>query len=92
MAHHIVIEALDIAVEQLNKDLHILIHMIKMDGKSIAINHDNTNIRVHLPLQYKAYVPKRYTCFDVLTFEWEGDDELDMNTIIELKKHGIFIS
>lgn len=92
MAHHAVIEALEDAVEALQKDLHVLIHMIKLDNKSMAITHDNDKIIVHLPLTYKAYVPKKFKHFDVQVSEWECEEVLDMDTVIKLEKYGIYIS
>lgn len=92
MAHHAVIEALEEAVEALHQDLHVLAHMVKLDNKSMAVTHDNTKIIVHLPLTYKAYVPKKFKLFEVAVSEWEGDEVLDMDTKITLQKYGIYVS
>ena len=93
MTHHAVIEALEESVEKLNKDLHIMRNLLMLEGKTMITAHDNVRILVFAPSTYKAYVPKKYDGFTVEFSDWYGTIEpIDMNTLIKLEKHGIYLS
>lgn len=83
MTHHAVIESLEEAIDDLADSLEPLIRMVTLDGHSMIITHNNTDLHVHIPISYKAYLPKKFNGFAVEVFDYQGEQYLDMNSSIQ---------
>jgi hypothetical protein len=65
---------------KLKEDLHVLEHVLKYNGDYMFITtcKDET-IKVYAPLEYKAYIPKRYDDYHVTFVGWDDNIKFELS-------------